>query len=70
MPHLPFPLHEQDSAFKVEVPPLLKGYLKSGAWICGEPAWDPDFHCADLLLLLSLSRMEERYARRYLKNGD
>jgi putative hemolysin len=26
-------------------------------------AWDPDFHCADLFLLLSLDRMEGRYAR-------
>jgi putative hemolysin len=68
VPHLPFPLQEPNGMTAATVPPLLKGYLKSGAWICGEPAWDPDFHCADLLLLLSLARLEGRYARHYLKN--
>jgi putative hemolysin len=49
------------------VPPLLKGYLRLGAWICGEPAWDPDFNTADLLILLPLSRLNPRYARHFLK---
>jgi putative hemolysin len=40
---------------------------KSGAWICGEPAWDPDFHCADLFLMLSMARLGQRYARHYLR---
>ena len=48
------------------VPPLLKGYLRAGAWICGEPAWDPDFNSADLLLLLPLARLKQRYARHFL----
>jgi putative hemolysin len=52
------------------VPPLLKGYLRLGAWICGEPAWDPDFNTADLLVMLSLSRVEGRYARHYLGEGQ
>ncbi len=49
------------------VPPLIKGYLRVGAWVCGEPAWDPDFNTADLLLLLPLSRMNPRYMRHFLK---
>jgi putative hemolysin len=48
------------------VPPLLKGYMRSGAWICGEPAWDPAFHCADLFLLMPLANLNDRYARRYI----
>lgn len=48
------------------VPPLLKGYLRLGAWICGEPAWDPAFNTADLLVLLPLARIEARYARHFL----
>jgi putative hemolysin len=48
------------------VPPLIKGYLRVGAWICGEPAWDPDFNTADLLLLLPMSRMNKRYMRHFL----
>lgn len=67
-PHTPFPIHECEPAQQVQMPPLLKGYLRSGAWICGEPAWDADFHCADLFVLLPLARMEDRYARHYLKD--
>lgn len=66
-PHLPLPLTARGPA-AAEVPPLLRGYLRSGAWVCGEPAWDPDFDCADLFLLLPLARLEDRYARRYVKS--
>lgn len=50
-----------------EVPPLLKGYIRAGAWICGEPAWDPDFNSADLLVLLPMSRINPRYVRHFVK---
>ncbi|MDP1611224.1 MAG: GNAT family N-acyltransferase [Sulfuritalea sp.] len=49
------------------VPPLIKGYLRVGAWVCGEPAWDPDFNTADLLMLLPMSRMNPRYMRHFVK---
>lgn len=48
------------------LPPLLKGYLRSGALVCGEPCWDPDFNCADLLLYLGVEQISTRYARRFL----
>jgi len=64
-PHVPFPTHRYGTTGLYVVPPLLKGYLRSGAWLCGEPAWDPAFNCADLFLLLRLSNMDARYARRY-----
>lgn len=51
-----------------EVPPLLKGYLRAGAWVCGDPAWDPDFNTADLPLLLSMERLNPRYARHFLRD--
>ncbi|WIM05635.1 MAG: GNAT family N-acetyltransferase [Candidatus Nitricoxidivorans perseverans] len=50
-----------------EVPPLLKGYLRAGAWICGDPAWDPDFNTADLPMLLSMERLSPRYARHFMR---
>ncbi|MCF8149755.1 MAG: GNAT family N-acetyltransferase [Burkholderiaceae bacterium] len=49
------------------VPPLIKGYLRLGAWVCGEPAWDPYFNTADLLLLLPMARMNPRYMRHFIK---
>lgn len=72
-PHLPFPV----TAFQTDCvgapPPLLKGYLRLGAWLCGEPAWDPDFESADVFLMLPLANLEARYARHYgmekLANG-
>jgi len=67
IPHLPFPIEEREPVETPQIPPLIKGYLRSGAWVCGEPAWDPDFHCADLFLLLPLAKLDARYARHYLK---
>jgi putative hemolysin len=48
------------------LPPLLRGYLRLGAVVCGDPAFDPDFGCADFLVLLSLEHMDARYARFFL----
>jgi putative hemolysin len=56
-----------DDAASPRIPALLKGYLRLGAWIGGEPAWDPDFNTADLFVLLPLARLEARYARRYVR---
>jgi len=64
-PHLPFPFSKLEAAQKPQVPALLKGYMRSGAWICGEPAWDPDFESADLFLLMPLANLDSRYARHY-----
>jgi putative hemolysin len=64
-PRLAFPHERMERPAKVEVPPLIKGYLRLGARICGEPAWDPDFHCADFLVWLSLDAMRPRYARHF-----
>ena len=57
----------RDGAACASIPPLLKGYLRAGAWICGEPAWDPQFETADLPVLLSLQRVGSRYARHFLR---
>lgn len=67
-PKLPFPIEDREAGHEPQIPPLLRGYLRSGAWVCGEPAWDPDFHSADFFLLLPLSKLDSRYARHYLKD--
>jgi putative hemolysin len=51
---------------KVAPPPLLKGYLRLGSWVCGEPAYDPDFNTADFYVLLSMDRIDPRYRRHFL----
>ena len=52
------------------MPALLRGYLRLGAWVCGEPAYDPDFDVADLYVLLSMDRMHPRYRRHFLGLGE
>ncbi len=52
-------------AGKPAVPPLLQGYLRLGAWVCGEAAWDSDFDCADFFVLLSMDRLHPRYAKHF-----
>ncbi|MFH9861439.1 GNAT family N-acetyltransferase [Streptomyces sp. NPDC017202] len=51
---------------RTELPALLRGYLRLGAWVCGEPAHDPDFGVADLYVLLSMRRVNPRYLRHFL----
>jgi putative hemolysin len=64
-PHLPFPHERMERAASCVMPPLIKGYLRLGARICGEPAWDPDFNTADFLVWLSLDNLHPRYARHF-----
>ncbi|TAN72589.1 MAG: GNAT family N-acetyltransferase [Gallionella sp.] len=66
-PRCPLPLHALNPYLDAPVPPLLKGYLRLGAYICGAPAWDPEFNTADLLVLLPVSRISSRYAKHFLK---
>ncbi len=56
-PRCPLPLASLRRDLSVDTPPLIKGYLRAGAWICGEPAWDPDF---------KMARVSDRYARHFL----
>ncbi|MEU5217117.1 GNAT family N-acyltransferase [Streptomyces sp. NPDC020807] len=53
-------------AGRTELPPLLRGYLRLGAQVCGAPAHDPEFGVADLYVLLSLRRTNPRYLNHFL----
>lgn len=59
------PIDELDCDRPADAPPLIRGYLAAGAWICGEPAWDPDFNTADFFLFLPLERLSPRFARHF-----
>lgn len=69
-PRCPLPLAALRNDLPAELPPLLKGYLRAGAYVCGDPAWDPDFNTADLQILMPMSRLNNRYARHFLGNRD
>jgi putative hemolysin len=66
-PRCPLPLEALNGTLAAPTPPLIKGYLRLGAYVCGAPAWDPDFNTADLLILLPLSRLTPRYRKHFLK---
>lgn len=66
-PRHPLPLDHIVGKPNPNIPPLIKGYMHAGAWICGEPAWDPDFNTADLLILLPISRVDARYAKHFVE---
>ncbi len=70
VPRTPLPLQALRQDLDADTPPLIKGYLRAGAWICGEPAWDPDFNTADLPILLPVSRLDARYAKHFMGNKD
>ncbi|MGW1167071.1 GNAT family N-acetyltransferase [Streptomyces sp. NPDC002550] len=65
-PLLPWAPNAGAPAGHSELPALLRGYLRLGAWVCGEPAHDPDFGVADLYVLLSMRRVNPRYLRHFL----
>lgn len=60
-----YPVEELDDDLPGVIPALLKGYLKLGAQVCGQPAWDPDFNTADFPMLLSVNRMGMRYRKHF-----
>jgi putative hemolysin len=57
-------LDELTPPARPKLPPLLRGYLRLGAEICGEPAHDPDFAVADFVVLLGLDTINTRYLDR------
>jgi putative hemolysin len=69
-PRHPLPLDRIEALPNPEIPPLIKGYMRAGAWICGEPAWDPDFNTADLLLLLPMGRVDARYSKHFVERQN
>jgi putative hemolysin len=65
-PRLPLPVDELNAALDVEPPALIKGYLRLGAKVLGAPAWDPDFNCADLPMLMRIQDLPSRYRKHFL----
>ena len=65
-PRRPWMLDPNRPATRVPMPPLLRGYLRLGAWVCGPPAHDPDFDCADFFMLLDLHRLSPRHRQHFL----
>ncbi|MFI9028191.1 GNAT family N-acetyltransferase [Streptomyces sp. NPDC053560] len=69
-PHRPWrPSASAEAAAKpslTRVPPLFRGYLRLGAWVCGAPAHDPEFDVADFFVVLDMEQLNDRYYRYFL----
>ncbi|HEY5880152.1 MAG TPA: GNAT family N-acyltransferase [Nakamurella sp.] len=59
-PRNPVPIGRVPRATELAVPPLLGGYLRLGARVCGPPAYDEMFGTADFLLLLDLGTADQQ----------
>jgi len=66
-PYRPFAVRSITPRPESPIPPLLKAYLRMGASVGGEPAWDADFDTADLFIVLPIAKLTTRYARRFLR---
>jgi putative hemolysin len=62
-------LDDIDPPARVGVPPLMRGYLRLGAKVCGDPAHDPDFGVGDFPALLDKRQADVRYLRRLRSVG-
>lgn len=49
---------------RANIPPLMRGYLRLGAQICGQPAHDPAFGVGDFPALLNKGNADVRYLNR------
>lgn len=65
LPHLMHTSHESRPV--EDIPALLRAYMRLGAKVCGEPCWDPEFRCADLLVMLRVSQLTARYNRHFMR---
>ncbi|HET6515043.1 MAG TPA: GNAT family N-acyltransferase [Thermodesulfovibrionales bacterium] len=59
---------DRDAAHSL-MPTLMKGYLRLGAQICGEPTFNPLFGTTDFFVLLDTDRLIERWRRKVLREG-
>ncbi|MGZ5035166.1 MAG: GNAT family N-acetyltransferase [Usitatibacter sp.] len=65
-PRRRLPLDSLSVTRPVTLPPLFKGYLDLGAWVCGEPALAAESGTAEFPILLPLARMRGGDARDFL----
>jgi len=52
------------------IPPLCRAYLKIGAFIGGEPAWDAEFRCIDFLTILHREDLNRTLWKRYKLDSE
>ena len=46
-----------------KLPPLIKGYIRTGSWVCSGAIYDKVFDTFDVCIILKVSNLEEKYSR-------
>lgn len=65
------PLTEAERAEAKElIPPLCRAYLKIGAYLGGEPAWDDEFKCIDFLTILHREDLNRTLWKKYKLDSE
>lgn len=54
-------LPKTEQAFLSKMPPLIKGYLRLGAWVGDGAVIDKDFSTTDILIILPVANISQRY---------
>lgn len=62
LPPAPF----DDNTSSAPIPPLLKGYLRAGVLVCGEPNLDKEFGCVDYFIVQPMSELTDLYKKRFI----
>lgn len=65
-PRLALPVERFDQSLPVDLPALIRGYLRAGSRVLGPPAWDPTFNTGDLPLMMRLDQLQPRFRRHFL----
>lgn len=60
------PYQEPVSNSKLDIPKLLQVYERVGARVVSDPAWDPEFQTADVVTLLDLDEINQRWLERLI----
>ena len=63
------PLHpycETSVTTELDIPKLLQVYERLGARVVSDPAWDPEFQTADVVTLLDLDEINQRWLERLI----
>jgi L-ornithine Nalpha-acyltransferase len=53
-----------------KIPAIMKGYIRTGAIVCGPPAYDVEFGTADVFVLLEMEKMAGRYRQHYVAEAQ
>lgn len=67
-PLIPLPKRESVDKLdtKVQLPTLLKGYIRMGGTIGGEAYWDAAFNVADVFVMVETQALNSRYIKHFI----